>query len=60
VAFFFPKKLQNVMAVTDCLPCSGNLDTTKKGATAMIPVILALAFLGTVLTTAFGLGVLPL
>jgi hypothetical protein len=48
------------MAVTDCLPCSGNLDTTKKGATAMIPVILALAFLGTVLTTAFGLGVLPL
>src|SRR5262249_40211038 len=22
-----PKKLQNVMAVTDCLPCSGNLNT---------------------------------
>jgi hypothetical protein len=32
VAFFFPKKLQNVMAVTDCLPCFGNLHTTKKGA----------------------------
>jgi hypothetical protein len=26
-----PKKLQNVMAITDCLPCSGNLKTAEEG-----------------------------
>jgi hypothetical protein len=25
------RKAPNVMAITDCLPCSGNLHTTKKG-----------------------------
>jgi hypothetical protein len=25
------KKLQNVMAITDCLPCSGNLKTAEEG-----------------------------
>jgi hypothetical protein len=56
---FFSENLQNVMAVTDCLPCSGNLNTTNKGATAMILVILAMA-VGMALTTAFGFGLLPL
>jgi hypothetical protein len=32
----------------------------KIGATAMIPVILAMAFVGMALTTAFGFGLLPL
>jgi hypothetical protein len=49
-----------VVAVTEILPCSGNFNTTDKGATAMIPIILALAFLGMALTTVFGLGLLPL
>ena len=50
--------LQIVMAVTEILPCRGNLKTSSKGATAMILVILAI--LGMALTTAFGFGLLPL
>jgi len=41
------------------LTCSGNLNTTNKGATAMMLVILAMA-VGMALTTAFGFGLLPL
>jgi len=57
---FFSENLQNVMAVTDCLPCSGNLKHNEKGATTMIPAILAMTFVGIALTTAFGFGLLPL
>ena len=59
------EKLQNVMAVTEILPCSGktnttNTNNTNKGTTTMIPVILAMTFVGIALTMAFGFGLLPL
>jgi hypothetical protein len=48
------------MAVTDVLALFWQSPHNQKGATAMIPVILAVAFVGMALTAAFASGLIPL
>jgi hypothetical protein len=58
-----PKKLQNVMAVTDVLALLWQSFAQLEKGTAMIAAILSLAFAlvtGMALTTAFAFGLLPL
>jgi len=55
-----PKKLQKVLAITDVLGFSWQFLHNQKRGIAMIPAILAMAFVGMALTTAFAFGLLPL
>ena len=56
-----PKKLQNVMAITDVLELFWQSQHNQKRGTSMIPVILALGLaVGMAMTTAFAFGLLPL
>jgi hypothetical protein len=56
-----PKKLQNVMAITDVFALFWQSRHDQKRGTSMIPVILALGLAaGMALTTAFAFGLLPL
>jgi hypothetical protein len=58
---WLPKKLQNVMAITDVLALLWQSPHNQKRGTYMIPAILALGLAtGMALTTAFAFGLLPL